>query len=138
MPSLSYGRCRFIDGFVTATLTVCIGAMAVIGSINDRLLGDPSILFAKSAIDMIVIMLLTSTLGKGCIFSAVSVSLFQGGIFFLAGIIAPYMTSEALSALSYVGNILIFCVGTNLLGLPHLRVANLLPALIIAVAWTYF
>ena len=131
----SAGDTRFIDGFVTASLTVCIGAMAVIGSINDRLLGDPSVLFTKSVLDGVIIMLLTATLGKGCIFSSVSVGLFQGAIFSLAGLLAPYMTDSALAGLSCVGNILIFAIGTNLLGLPNIRVANFLPALVIAALW---
>ena len=131
----SAGDTRFIEGFVTASLTVCIGAMAVIGSINDRLLGDPSVLFTKSVLDGVIIMLLTATLGKGCIFSSVSVGLFQGAIFALAGLLAPYMTDSALAGLSCVGNILIFAIGTNLLGLPNIRVANFLPALVIAALW---
>ena len=131
----SAGDTRFIDGFVTASLTVCIGAMAVIGSINDRLLGDPSVLFTKSVLDGVIIMLLTATLGKGCIFSSISVGLFQGAIFALAGLLAPYMTDSALAGLSCVGNILIFAIGTNLLGLPNIRVANFLPALVIAALW---
>ena len=131
----SGGDTRFVDGFVMASLTVCIGAMAVIGSINDRLLSDPSVLFAKTAIDAVIIMIMTTSLGKGCIFSAISVGVFQGIIFLLAGFLEPIMTSAALKSLSAVGNILIFCVGTNLFGLPHVRIANLLPALVIAVAW---
>ena len=131
----SGGDTRFLEGFVMASMTVCIGAMAVIGSINDRLLSDPSVLFAKTAIDAVVVMIMTATLGKGCIFSAISVGVFQGIIFLLAGFLEPIMTSAALKSLSAVGNILIFCVGTNLFGLPHVRIANLLPALVIAVAW---
>lgn len=131
----SGGDARFVEGFVMASMTVCIGAMAVIGSINDRLLNDPSVLFAKTAIDAVVVMIMTATLGKGCIFSAISVGVFQGIIFLLAGFLEPIMTSAALKSLSAVGNILIFCVGTNLFGLPHVRIANLLPALVIAVAW---
>ena len=131
----SGGDTRFVEGFVIASMTVCIGAMAVIGSINDRLLSDPSVLFAKTAIDAVVVMIMTATLGKGCIFSAISVGVFQGIIFLLAGFLEPIMTSAALKSLSAVGNILIFCVGTNLFGLPHVRIANLLPALVIAVAW---
>lgn len=131
----SGGDTRFVEGFVMASMTVCIGAMAVIGSINDRLLNDPSVLFAKTAIDAVVVMIMTATLGKGCIFSAISVGVFQGIIFLLAGFLKPIMTSAALKSLSAVGNILIFCVGTNLFGLPHVRIANLLPALVIAVAW---
>ena len=131
----SGGDTRFVEGFVIASMTVCIGAMAVIGSINDRLLSDPSVLFAKTAIDAVVVMIMTATLGKGCIFSAISVGVCQGIIFLLAGFLEPIMTSAALKSLSAVGNILIFCVGTNLFGLPHVRIANLLPALVIAVAW---
>lgn len=131
----SGGDTRFVEGFVMASMTVCIGAMAVIGSINDRLLSDPSVLFAKTAIDAVVVMIMTATLGRGCIFSAISVGVFQGIIFLLAGFLEPIMTSAALKSLSAVGNILIFCVGTNLFGLLHVRIANLLPALVIAVAW---
>ena len=131
----SGGDTRFVEGFVTASLTVCIGAMAVIGSINDRLLSDPSVLFAKTVIDAVIVMIMTSALGKGCIFSAIFVGIFQGIIFLLAGFLEPIMTPAALKSLSAVGNILIFCVGTNLFGLPHVRIANLLPALVIAVVW---
>ena len=131
----SGGDTRFVEGFVTASLTVCIGAMAVIGSINDRLLSDPSVLFAKTVIDAVIVMIMTSALGKGCIFSAISVGIFQGIIFLLAGFLEPIMTPAALKSLNAVGNILIFCVGTNLFGLPHVRIANLLPALVIAVVW---
>lgn len=131
----SGGDTRFVEGFVTASLTVCIGAMAVIGSINDRLLSAPSVLFAKTVIDAVIVMVMTSALGKGCIFSAISVGIFQGIIFLLAGFLEPIMTPAALKSLSAVGNILIFCVGTNLFGLPHVRIANLLPALVIAVVW---
>lgn len=131
----SGGDTRFVEGFVMASMTVCIGAMAVIGSINDRLLSAPSVLFAKTAIDAVVVMIMTATLGRGCIFSAISVGVFQGIIFLLAGFLEPIMTSAALKSLSAVGNVLIFCVGTNLFGLPHVRIANLLPALVIAVAW---
>ena len=131
----SGGDTRSVEGFVTASLTVCIGAMAVIGSINDRLLSDPSVLFAKTVIDAVIVMIMTSALGKGCIFSAISVGIFQGIIFLLAGFLEPIMTPAALKSLSAVGNILIFCVGTNLFGLPHVRIANLLPALVIAVVW---
>ena len=125
----------FVEGFVTASLTVCIGAMAVIGSITDSLQGDHAILFAKTVLDLIIVMIMTATLGKGCIFSALSVGVFQGSITLFARLIAPWMTEPALANLSYVGNILIFCVGINLLFGYRIRVANLLPALIIAVLW---
>jgi uncharacterized membrane protein YqgA involved in biofilm formation len=127
------GDTKFVDGFVTASLTVCIGAMAVIGAINDRLLNDQTILIAKSALDLIIILVMTASLGKGCIFSCVSVGIFQGAITLFAGLIEPIMTKIALANLSCVGNVLIFCVGINLMFGKKIRVANLLPALIIAV-----
>ena len=130
------GDTKFVDGFVTASLTVCVGAMAVIGAINDRLLHDSTILIAKSALDMIIILIMTASLGKGCIFSCISVGIFQGAITLLAGLIEPLMTEIALANLSGVGNVLIFGVGVNLL-FPDkkINVANLLPALIIACLW---
>lgn len=130
------GDTKFVDGFVTASLTVCIGAMAVIGAINDRLLHDSTVLIAKSALDMIIILVMTASLGKGCIFSCISVGIFQGAITLLAGLIEPLMTEIALANLSGVGNVLIFGVGVNLL-LPDkkISVANLLPALIVACLW---
>ncbi|MBR2179440.1 MAG: DUF554 domain-containing protein [Selenomonadaceae bacterium] len=130
------GDSRFVDGFVTASLTVCIGAMAVIGAIEDRLLGNYTILYAKAVLDLIIILVMTASMGKGCIFSAVSVGIFQGTITLLAGFLQPLMTDIALSNLSYIGNILIFCVGINLMFGQKIRVANFLPSLIIASAWT--
>ena len=131
------GDTKFVDAFVTASLTVCIGAMAVIGAINDRLLHDATILIAKSALDAIIILVMTVSLGKGCIFSCVSVGIFQGAITFCAGFVEPFMTEIALANLSSVGSVLIFGVGVNLL-FPDRKicVANLLPALIIACLWT--
>ena len=129
------GDTKFVDAFVTASLTVCIGAMAIIGAINDRLFQDPTILIAKSALDLIIILVMTAGLGKGCIFSCVSVGIFQGAITFFAGFIEPFMTEIALKNLSCVGNVLIFCVGVNLMFENKIRVANLLPAIVIAVFW---
>ena len=109
------GDTKFVDAFVTASLTVCIGAMAIIGAINDRIFHDPTILIAKSALDGIIILIMTASLGKGSIFSCISVGIFQGAITFFAGFIEPFMTEIALKNLSRVGNVLIFCVGLNLM-----------------------
>ena len=130
------GDTKFLDGFITASLTVCIGGMAIIGAINDRLLSDPSILIVKASLDLIIILVMTASMGKGCIFSAVSVGIFQGTLTFFAGLIEPFITEVALANLSSVGNVLIFAVGINLL-FPDkkISVANLLPALIIACLW---
>ena len=127
----------FIGAFVTASLTVCIGAMAVIGSINDRLLSDPSVLFAKTVLDAVIVMIMTSTLGKGCIFSAIPVGILQGSVTLLARLLQPVFTDAALSNLSLVGSVLVFCVGLNLVWGKKIRVANLLPSLLIAVVWAF-
>lgn len=125
---------RFVEGFVTASLTVCIGAMAIVGAIQDGLLGDHSILTTKAILDLIIIMVMTCSMGKGCVFSAIPVGLFQGSITALAVLIKPLMTDAALGNLSMIGSILIFCVGVNLVWGKKIRVANLLPAIVIAVA----
>ena len=124
----------FVDAFVTASLTVCIGAMAIVGSIQDGILGDYSILAAKAVLDLIIILVMTCSMGKGCIFSAIPVAVFQGSITALAGLIRPLMTEAALGNLSMIGSILIFCVGVNLVWGKKLKVANMLPAVIFAVA----
>ena len=124
---------QFVNGFVTASLTVCIGAMAIVGAIEDGIQGDPSILFTKAILDLIIITIMTCSMGKGCMFSAIPVALWQGSITCFAKLIQPLMTEAALSNLSLVGSVLIFCVGVNLLWDKRIRVANLLPAVVIAV-----
>ena len=124
---------QFVNGFVTASLTVCIGAMAIMGSIQDGISGDWSTLGAKSILDLIIVMVMTCSLGKGCAFSAVPVLLWEGGLTLLATLIRPVMTEAAMGYLSLVGSVLIFCVGLNLVWGKKIRVANLLPAVILAV-----
>ena len=128
----------FVDSFVTATMTVCIGAMAVIGSIEDGIYGNYSILLAKAILDLVIILIMSASLGKGCVFAAIPVGIFQGSITLCAGFLAPVITEAAMAYLSFVGSILIFCVGINLLWEKKIKVTNLLPALVIAVAWSYF
>lgn len=126
---------NFVNAFVTASLTVCIGAMAVIGSIQDGMYGDHSILISKALMDFIIILVMSASMGKGCAFSAVPVLLLQGGMTLLARVLQPFMTDAAMASLSCVGSVLIFCVGVNLLFGKRIRVANLLPALLVAVAF---
>lgn len=135
--SHSTGDNSFVSAFVSASCTVCIGAMAVIGSINDGVSGDCSVLIAKAILDAVIICVMTASQGKGCIFSAVPVAIFQGVITIIAVFVGGFMTDLALSYLSYVGNVLIFCVGLNLIRKKQIRVANLLPSLVIAVAWGF-
>ena len=124
---------RFVDAFVTASLTVCIGAMAIVGAIQDGIQGDYSILATKAVLDLIIVMIMTCAMGKGCIFSAIPVALLQGSITALSGLLKPVMTDAALSNLSMIGSVLIFCVGINLLWGKKVRVANMLPAVVLAV-----
>jgi uncharacterized membrane protein YqgA involved in biofilm formation len=133
----STGDGNFIEGFVSASLTVCIGAMAIVGAINDGLYGDSTILVTKSILDLIILMVMAASLGKGTIFSAIPVAILQGGVTALSVLIKPIMTDTALLYLSVVGNILIFCVGINLVFGKRIKVANLLPAIILAVACAF-
>ena len=128
---------QFIHGFVTSSLTVCIGAMAIVGSIQDGVSGDYTILAAKSVLDFIIVMVMTCAMGKGCIFSAVPVFLLEGGITLLASLLKPVFTDQALNYISFVGSVLIFCVGLNLVWGKKVRVANLLPAIFLAIAAAY-
>lgn len=131
------GDSGFVSGFVTASLTVCIGAMAVLGAIRDGIYGDYSILVTKALLDLIIIMVMTVSMGKGCIFSAIPVGIFQGLVTLLSRQVEPLMTEAALENLSFVGSILIFCVGLNLVWGKKVKVANLLPAIIFAVGYAF-
>ena len=129
----SDGDNRFIDGFVTASLTCGIGAMGIMGSIQDGVYGDYSILAAKATIDFVLLLVMTSSMGKGCIFSALTVGVLQGVMTALAAVLAGFMNDAMLNAISMTGGILIFCIGFNLMWPDKIKVANLLPALVITV-----
>ena len=128
----------FINAFITASFTVCIGAMAIVGSIEDGLRADFSILAVKSILDFIIVAVLTSSLGKGAIYSAVPVFILEGSVTLLAKFISPLMTEIAINYIGLVGSILIFCVGINLIWNNIIKVANMLPSLIVAVVFAYF
>ncbi len=127
----------FVNGFVMATLTVCIGAMAIVGSIQDGLTGDWSMLALKGALDALIVCVMAASLGRGCVFSALPVGVVQWSITLLARLISPLMTAAALANLSLVGSMLIFCVGVNLVWGETFKPANMLPALVIAAAWAF-
>ena len=129
---------EFVNGFVTASLTVCIGAMAIVGAIQDGMTGDYTTLAVKAILDFLIIMVMTASMGKGCIFSAIPVGILQGGVTLLAIAFSSGMPQSAVDALSLVGNVLIFCVGVNLIWPKTFRVANMLPAVLIAVIWSFF
>ena len=125
----------FVSGFVNASLVVSIGAMAVLGPINEVISHDESVLFAKSILDLILILLMTLTNGKGCIFSFIPVVLVQGMVTVLASLISPVMTASAINALSLVGSVLIATLGINMVWDKSIRVSNMFPSVIVAVIW---
>lgn len=133
----SSGDVGFVNAFVTASLTVSIGAMAIMGAIQDGLLGDYSTLAVKSVLDFIIVVVMTSSLGRGCLFSAIPVFVFEGCMTLLARLVAPVMTDLAVSYLSLIGSILIFGIGVNLVWGKKLKVANMLPAVFLAVLAAY-
>ena len=118
----------FVSGFVN-------GAMAVLGPINEVIMHDESVLFAKSILDLILILLMTLTNGKGCIFSFIPVFIVQGLVTVLAGFLSPVMTADAVSALSLVGSVLIATLGINMVWDKSIRVSNMFPSVVIAVIW---
>ena len=127
---------RFMQGFLTASLTICIGAMAIVGALQDGLSADPSLLITKAVLDCLIIMIFTSAFGKGAVFSVIPLVFFQGSITILAQFIAPLLTAPMFDNLSMIGSMLIFCVGINLMFNTKIRAANLLPALLIAILMT--
>ena len=129
----SNGDSRFVEGFVTASLVICVGAMAVVGSLQDGLTGDASMLYTKAILDFVIVLVLASALGKGVLFSALPLGILQGSITLFAGVIAPVLSDRMIDNLSFIGSALIFCVGINLCFGKKIKVGNLLPALVIAV-----
>ena len=131
------GDSGFINAFVTSSLTVAIGAMAIMGAIQDGIMHDPSILAVKALLDMVIIMIMTSVMGKGCIFSAIPVAILQGSITILATLISPIFTPAAMANISLVGSVLIILVGVNIVRPGSVKVANMLPSIVLAVVWAY-
>ncbi len=125
----------FSRGFVTATLTVCVGAMAIVGSLNDGLRHDPSVLLAKSVLDLVICIIFASTLGIGAMFSALSVAVYQGGITLFASLLQPLLTDAVIEQMSFIGNILIMGIGLNFIYKPRIKLANMLPAVFMPVIW---
>ena len=133
----STGDAGFVDGLVTASLTVCIGSMAIVGAIQDGLTGNYNTLMLKGAIDAVIICAMAASMGKGAIFAALPVGVWQGLVTLACVPLQPIMTDAALANLSLVGSILIFCVGVNLIWPKTFKPANMLPAVFIAAALAY-
>lgn len=120
------------EGLVTATLLFCVGSMTVTGSIQAGLTGDNSVLITKATLDLVSSMMLASSLGVGVLLASVSVFAIQGGLVLLAGLIAPFMSMSAINEMTCAGSILIIMIGTNLMGITKIKVADFLPAIILA------
>lgn len=126
---------NFSKGFVTASLIFVIGAMGIVGALNDGLTGDSTVLFTKTVIDAITAAVLAATFGVGVMFAAIPVFVYQGAISLLAGVIAPYASDEAIRLFGMVGYALVMLMGINFLVETRLKTANLLPALIVPVVY---
>ena len=127
------GNSTFAEGMVTASLIFVVGAMAVVGSLDNGIRGDNSTLVAKGVIDGITSMVLSSTLGIGVMFSAIPVFIYQGAISLLGVYIEPYLTTAVISQMSFTGSILIFAIGFNMLSTIKIKVGNMLPAIFMPI-----
>lgn len=125
------GKTSVAEGFMTASLLFCVGAMTIVGSLNAGLSGDNKLLFTKSVLDLISSCMLASTLGIGVLFSAFFVLGFQGALVLLAGLLQGVLTDSALVAeITCVGSVMIIGLGLNVLGIAKCKVANMLPAIL--------
>lgn len=125
---------QFVDGFVNTSLIICVGAMAIVGSMQDGLTGDSSMLIAKALLDFVIVVILAATYGIGSVFSALAIFLYQGAITLIAALFGSIISDALIADLSFVGCALIFCVGVNLIREKTFRVGNMLPALLVPVA----
>lgn len=130
------GESNFSKGFVTASLVYCVGAMAIIGSMEDGLYGKIDTLFAKSMLDGISAIIFSATLGVGVMFSAVSVLLYQGSITLLANLLKPLLSDMVVSQMSIVGSVLILAISFNLLEFRKFKVGNMLPAIFMPLLYS--
>lgn len=120
------------EGMISATLLFCVGSMTVTGSIQAGLTGDHSILITKAMLDLVSAMMLASSLGIGVLFSAAAVLIIQGSLVLLSGLISPLMSPSAINEMTCAGSILIMMIGTNLMGITKIKVADYLPAILFA------
>ena len=124
------GTVSLAEGFVTASLLFCIGAMTIVGSLNAGLRGDYEMLFTKSLLDLISACMLAVTLGVGVLLSAGFVLVFQGAIVLLSQVLAPVLTASCIAEITCAGSLMILALGLNMIGLGKFKVANYLPALL--------
>ena len=119
-------------GLVTATLLFCVGSMTVTGSIQAGMTGDNSILYTKAMLDLVASIFLAASLGVGVLLSSVSVFVIQGGLVLLSEVIAPFLSVGATNEMICAGSLLIIMLGTNLMGMTKIKIADFLPAILFA------
>lgn len=124
---------RFVEGFVTTSLIICVGAMAIVGAIQDGLSGDSSMLITKALLDFALVVILASAYGVGTVFAALPLFVYQGAITLIAALFGAVISDALVDRLSFVGSALICCVGVNLVKEKTFPVANMLPALLIPI-----
>lgn len=134
----SKGSDKFTTGFVTASLIFCVGSMAVVGSLESGFLAKHDTLFAKSALDGVVSIILSASFGIGVMFSAVAVLVYQGSITLMAGFLKPFLTPEVINQMSATGGVLIIAIGLNMLREKKIKVGNMLPAIFIPLIYFCF
>lgn len=125
----------FADGFIPASVLFCTGAMAIVGSLNDGLLGDPTILYTKSILDGTIAIIFTATLGFGVYFSAVSVGVYQGSLTLLGMFLANYLSDALVTNVCLVGYAMVICIGLNLMKIKEIKVLNVLPGLLVPIIY---
>ena len=127
----------FASGFISGTVLFCVGAMAIIGSINDGLTGDSSVLFVKSALDFVNAIIFGATLGWGVVFVFIPIIIYQGGISLLAGTLSGVLQGELLTQICMVGYAIIMAIGFNFFLTKKFKTLNMVPALLMPVAYHY-
>ena len=129
---------KIAEGFVTATLLFCVGAMTIVGSIDSGISGDNSTLYSKSVIDCVAAAVLASSMGIGVIFAAFSALIIEGAITLLATVISPILTDYIITQMSVIGSLLIIALSLNMLGITKIKVMNFVPAVILPLVLIYF
>lgn len=129
----SAGSATFVEAFVSSTILFCVGAMAIVGSLNDGMLHDPSMLFTKAILDGITSIVLAASLGIGVAFSAIPILIYQGILTVLSSILSGFFTETLIRNMSFVGNVIIFCIGLNFLFPKKVKTINFAPALFMPI-----
>lgn len=126
------------EGFITASLLFCIGAMTIVGSLQAGMTGNNEMLYTKSVLDFISSVVFSASLGAGVLLSAVFVLLFQGSLVLFSQFLAPFLTDYAIAQMTAVGSLLIIALGLNIVGITKIKVANYIPAIFAAVVFCFF